>query len=119
MKRLITLSVALFGVCAVVVVSPSSGSAAPDDKPMKSDGKNVVKMVKTGPQDRIYFVHSRECATGSNIPSVYRVYHGVVTSTSSSSGRAYTDLGPAGSDNVGVSLARLDPSISLSGLGRR
>ena len=114
MKRLITLSVALFGVCAVVVVSPSSGSAAPDDKSIKSDTKVVVQQGKT-PQDRTYYVHSTECATGSFIPSVYRVYHGVVTSTSSSSGRAYTDLGPAGSDNVGTSLARLDPSITVNG----
>ena len=114
MKRIMSLSIALFGVCAVVVVSPSSGSAAPDNKPMRSDAKIVVQQGKT-PQDRTYYVRSTECATGSFIPSVYRVYHGVATSTSSSSSRAYTDLGPAGSDNVGTSLARLDPSITING----
>lgn len=113
MKRIITLSVALFGVCAVVVVSPSSGSAAPADKLAKSDAKAVVKPVKAA-RDGNYYIVSRECATGSNIPSVYRVYRGVVTSTSLSSGRAYTDLGPAGSDNVGASLVRLDPSITIN-----
>ncbi len=119
MKRLITLSVAMLSVCAVVVVSPSSGSAAPGDKSTKTDGKTVIKSTVNASQERTYFVRSRECATGSFIPSVYRVYRGVATSTASSSGRAYTDLGPAGSDNVGTSLARLDPSISLSGFGRR
>ena len=114
MKRLITMSVALLSACAVVVVSPSSGNAAPPDKTTKSDAKTVVKAVKP-PRDRIYYVMSRECATGSNIPTVYRVYHGVATSTSSNSGSTYTNLGPAGSDNVGVSLMRLDPSISLTG----
>lgn len=112
MKKFVTLSVAVLGAC---VVAPFAGKASlpqtTNDPALKS--APVVRSTAADSSRTVYIV-TKVPATGTLIPTVYRIYRGRVTSTSSQSGATYTDLSPAGSESVGGSLVKLDPSITLA-----
>ena len=113
MKKLVTLSAAVLGAC---VVAPFAGKASlppqkTNDPALKSTA--IVKSTTVDPNRTVYAV-TRTPSTGTLIPTVYRVYRGRVTTSSSRTGATYADLTPAGSENVAGSLVKLDPSITLA-----
>ena len=114
MKKLIHGSIALFGVCAVMAAAPSTGRAVEAETAHAPSKKSTILTAKPSPgyKDRIVYVLSNYVATGSNIPVVYVVYHGTVTTINSQNRSTYGNLGASGSEDVAGALGRFDPSIT-------
>ena len=115
MQKPLILPAVLAVVC--LVASPSVGKAAPPSGKGGHPKVETVTVVRSvpHPRTRITYVIGTEAATGSRIPTVYRAYRGVLTSTSSPAAKAYGDLSPSGAENVSGALYQLDPSITLGG----
>ncbi len=115
MKKRIHRFIILLGVCAVVVAAPSSGQAF-ETKIAGTHHQKVTKVAArpgVSHRDRIVYVITNTVATGSNIPTVYRVYHNVVTTIGSQNRAVYNDPSISGANDVGEALFRLDPAITL------
>lgn len=114
MKKLIHCSLALFGVCAVVAAAPSTGRAVEAETAHAPSKQSSILTAKPSPgyRDRIVYVISNYAATGSNVPVVYTVYHGTVTTINSQNRATYGNLGASGSEDIAGALGRFDPSIT-------
>ena len=113
MKKLLTLSAA---VLSASIVAPLTGNATLPAQKTNDPALKSVPAVKAtvADQNRVVYIIMRGTGTGSRIPTVYRIYRGRVTGSTSQSGASYSDLAPAGSEDVAGSLARLDPSITFT-----
>ena len=113
MKKFTTLFVTILGVC--VVSSFSAKASVPPEKTSNSTSKGAPSARGSATdQDRMVYVIMRNVGIGSSIPTVYRIYHGRVTSMSSMKSVSYNDLSPAGTDSVASILTQLDPSITTT-----
>ena len=108
---------ALLGACAVVVAAPASGRAAERGKASAPAKVPSIFDSKPSPgyRDKVVYVLSNTAATGSNVPTVYRVYHGTVNTVGSASRSAYFNLAITGSNDVAGALSRLDPAVTANG----
>ena len=112
MKKLVILSAIALGACVVPFVGKASLPPQQTNDPALKSSRIVKATVAD--DNRVVYVIMRSNGTGSSIPTVYRIYHGRVTSSSSRSGSTYADLSPSGSESVAGSLTRIDPSISVA-----
>lgn len=111
-------SLALFGFCVAAALTPSDSFADPVARSSKERQRIVVNALQETAKhpNRTVYIISNSSITGSNIPSVTRVYRGVST-TQANRTISYADLGITGSDDVAGALYKLDPSFT-HGLGR-
>ena len=117
MKKLTQLSIALLGVCAVAVATPAFGRELQAEEIQAPSKRTAVLNAKPSPgyRDRIVYVISDYEGTGSHIPTVYRVYHGTMTTVSSMNRASYVDLARSGQTDLASALVRFDPSIAVNG----
>lgn len=116
MQKLIRRSTLLFGVCAMILAVPRAGLATSPNEPQASARKASIFDSKPSPgyRDRVVYVISDLVQTGTNIPTVYRVYHGTVTPVGGSANRAtYYNLPASGSESVVTALFKIDPAITV------
>ena len=113
MKKTFAVSTAILGAC---IVAPFAGKASlPPQKTNDPAFKSTSRLKSTVTDDnRAVYVITHGTSTGSLIPTVYRIYRGRVTASSSRSSATYADLSLAGSESVAGALTRLDPSITTS-----
>lgn len=103
-------------VAAGSIVLPALTHAEPvaAKKAARNQSVAAPAVPKPDPDRLIYYINT-EPATGSHIPRVSRVYHGRIDSASSPAIYGLTQIQQTGQLDVGSSLIRLDPSITLGG----
>ena len=86
-----------------------------EDSNRKSHRKITREVAQAHPRQKMIYYMTSAPRTGSMIPMVYRQYDGRIDSASNAAVYGGSNIQTSGTQDVGATLARFDPSITFSG----